>query len=147
MVYDAIIIGAGVGGLFSALELAVKGKKVLLLERQAVPGGVVTSFKRKGFTFEAAAHIVDALADQGEVREILEDLGVAAKINFIPMQEFGRVIYPEHDLVIKADFDNLRALLKEKFSHEEEVLMYSSVKSPDFTGSLIIFLIGLCRSG
>ncbi len=120
MVYDVIIIGAGVGGLFGALELATKGKKILLLERQPVPGGVVTSFKRKGFTFEAAAHIVDALAEKGEVREILEDLGVSAKVNFIPMREFGRVIYPEHDLVVNADFDNLKAHLKEKFPQEEK---------------------------
>ncbi len=119
MVYDVIIIGAGVGGLFSALELAVKGKKVLLLERQPVPGGVVTGFKRKGFTFEASAHIVDALAQEGEVRQILDDAGVSQKINFIPMQEFGRVIYPEHNLLIKADLDNLKSLLKEKFPHEQ----------------------------
>ncbi|MDD4183385.1 MAG: FAD-dependent oxidoreductase, partial [Candidatus Omnitrophica bacterium] len=33
---DAIVIGAGAGGLASALKLSSKGKKVLVIERQPV---------------------------------------------------------------------------------------------------------------
>jgi len=118
MAYDCIIIGAGAGGLTSALKLAASGKKVLVLERQPVPGGVATSFKRKGFVFESSLHYVDALAPGEEVREFLDEYGVSEKIDYIEMREFGRVIYPGHDYVVKNDLDSLKAWLKDNFPQE-----------------------------
>ena len=54
--YDAIIIGAGNGGLTAALTVANAGRKVLLLEKHNVPGGCATSFIRGRFEFEVALH-------------------------------------------------------------------------------------------
>ncbi|MCG3220972.1 MAG: NAD(P)-binding protein, partial [Candidatus Heimdallarchaeota archaeon] len=45
---DIIVIGAGLGGLFSGAKLAKEGKKVLLIEQHNIPGGCATVFKRKG---------------------------------------------------------------------------------------------------
>jgi prolycopene isomerase len=118
--YDCIIIGAGIGGLTSALSLAANGKKVLVLERQPVPGGVATTFKRKGFSFESSLHFVDALAPGEEVREFLDKHGVSEKIEYIEMEEFGRVIYPGHDLVVKNDFEALKAWLKDNFPKDSK---------------------------
>ena len=42
--YDAIVVGAGLGGLSSACRLAKAGKKVLLIEQHNLPGGVASSF-------------------------------------------------------------------------------------------------------
>lgn len=50
--YDAIIIGAGLGGLISALTLQEQDKKVLLIERGENVGGLATSFVRGRFEFE-----------------------------------------------------------------------------------------------
>jgi prolycopene isomerase len=118
--YDAIIIGAGMAGLTCALSLCAEGKKVLVLERQPVAGGVATSFKRKGFKFEASLHFVDALASGEEVREFLDKHGVSQKIEFIELKEFGRVIYPEHDFVVKNDFESLKSWCEENFPHEKK---------------------------
>jgi phytoene desaturase len=120
MKYDCIVIGAGMGGLTCGLKLAAAGKKVLLLERQPVAGGVGTSFKRRGFTFEASLHYVDGLADGGGIREFLDEYGVSPKIDFIELKEFGRVIYPQHDCVVKNDFISLEAMLKDAFPAEAE---------------------------
>jgi len=48
--YDAIIIGAGLGGLTAGAKLAKEGKKVLLIEQHTIPGGCATTFKRKDFS-------------------------------------------------------------------------------------------------
>jgi C-3',4' desaturase CrtD len=45
--YDAIIIGAGIGGLTVAALLAKAGRSVLLLESQSDPGASATSFRPK----------------------------------------------------------------------------------------------------
>ena len=41
--YDAIIIGAGHNGLVTAAYLAKAGKKVLVLERRPIVGGIAVT--------------------------------------------------------------------------------------------------------
>jgi prolycopene isomerase len=107
-------------GLTAALKLASGGKKVLILEKQPVPGGVGTSFKRKGFTFESSLHYVDALGPEGEVREFLDKQGVSRKIEYIDLKEFGRVMYPEHDFVQDNDFGHFKEWLKNNFPGDSD---------------------------
>ncbi|MCU0651768.1 MAG: NAD(P)/FAD-dependent oxidoreductase [Candidatus Omnitrophica bacterium] len=120
--YDCLIIGAGIGGLISALKLSSVGKKVLLLEKQPVAGGFGTSFSRKGFTFESSLHCVDALAEGGEIRQFLQESGIENKVKFIELKDFCRIIYPEHDFVADFNSDNLQNFLKNNFPAEAKNL-------------------------
>ena len=52
----AIIIGAGISGLTAAVYLQRSGIQTLVVEKTAGPGGVSTSWKRKGYTFEGGVH-------------------------------------------------------------------------------------------
>jgi len=49
--WDAIIVGAGVGGLTAASLLVKAGLRVLTLERNPHPGGTAYVYHRQGFTF------------------------------------------------------------------------------------------------
>ncbi|TAD84897.1 MAG: phytoene desaturase [Bacteroidetes bacterium] len=49
----AIVIGAGVGGLASAIRLAAKGYAVQVFERNAYPGGKLSAFQQQGYLFDA----------------------------------------------------------------------------------------------
>jgi phytoene desaturase len=49
----AIVIGAGIAGLASAIRLAVKGFEVTVFEKNAYPGGKLCAFKQDGFSFDA----------------------------------------------------------------------------------------------
>ena len=62
--YDVVVIGAGNGGLTSAVSLAGKGLKVLLLERHNIPGGCATSFVRGRFEFEVALHQLSGMGTE-----------------------------------------------------------------------------------
>ncbi len=46
------IIGAGPGGLATALLLAGKGYQVKVVEKEAYVGGRTSSFEQDGFTFD-----------------------------------------------------------------------------------------------
>jgi len=122
MKYDVIIIGAGVGGLFSAYQLTKDGKKVLLIDKQSVPGGVATTFTRKGFTFESSIHCVDAMGTDGEVRQYLREYGLDARVEFIPIKNFGRLIYPDHDFIVHSGRDAFLESLRKAFPLEQKNL-------------------------
>jgi cation diffusion facilitator CzcD-associated flavoprotein CzcO len=53
--YDAVVVGAGFGGLGTALELTRRGARVALCETFNYPGGCASTLHRHGFAFESAA--------------------------------------------------------------------------------------------
>ena len=88
--YDAIVVGAGNGGLTGALTLAKAGKKVLLLEKHNIPGGAGTTFVRGRFEYDVALHTLWGIGSDenpGQLRKIFEELGVFDKIDFVEQHE------------------------------------------------------------
>jgi phytoene dehydrogenase-like protein len=70
--YDAIIIGGGHNGLVTAAYLAKAGKKVLVLERRPLLGGIAVSEEVfPGFKFATCAHLAGSFAP-----EIIADLSL-----------------------------------------------------------------------
>lgn len=91
--YDAVVVGAGNGGLAAAAVLAKNGQKTLLLEKHNVPGGFASSFVRGRFEFEAALHV---LADygpetrRGNIGRFFDELGL--NIEWAEVPEAYRLI-------------------------------------------------------
>lgn len=54
--WDVIVVGAGLAGLSCAHALAVRGKRVLILERHAYAGGRTSSFLDDGMPVESGLH-------------------------------------------------------------------------------------------
>lgn len=65
MKYDTIIIGSGLGGLECGYILARHGRRVLVLEQGAVPGGCLQSYRRRELTFDTGFHYAGGL-DEGQ---------------------------------------------------------------------------------
>jgi all-trans-retinol 13,14-reductase len=62
--WDAIVIGSGIGGLAASAALARKGRRVLVLEQHAVAGGLTQTFRRGDWTFAAGVHYIGDVAPQ-----------------------------------------------------------------------------------
>ncbi|MFC2113009.1 phytoene desaturase family protein [Bacteroidota bacterium] len=71
--YNTIIAGGGIAGLTSAAYLSREGQKVLLIEKNKECGGLVNTFTRDGFHFDAG---VRALEDAGIILPMLKELGI-----------------------------------------------------------------------
>ena len=93
--YDVVIIGAGISGLVCGCYLARAGMKVLLVEQHDKPGGYCTSFMRKGFTFDAAAHSFGSYREGGNFRKILHELGIDKKVRISRFDPSDVLITPD----------------------------------------------------
>jgi hypothetical protein len=62
--YDVIVIGSGMGGLVASTELAVRGARVLLLEKYIIPGGSSAFFCRHGYTFDVGSSVMFGCGDK-----------------------------------------------------------------------------------
>jgi phytoene dehydrogenase-like protein len=105
-IYDALVVGAGLGGLSAALKLANDGAKVLLLERHNLPGGFATSFVRGRFEFEVSLHELSDIGSpekKGAVRRYFED-ELKMNIDFIPVPEAYHLILSEDNIDISLPF-------------------------------------------
>lgn len=124
--YDVVVVGAGLGGLSSACSLAKEGKRVLLLERHNVPGGYASSFTRGRFEFEISLHELSGLGDEhnrGPIWRLLEEYGVTKRVEFIPIPDFYRSVFPDLDITIPIGRANFESVLCERFPGETGGIM------------------------
>jgi phytoene dehydrogenase-like protein len=116
--YDAIIIGSGIGGLFCANILARGGMKVLLVERHYMLGGFCSTFRRKGFIFDAATHFYPLLGNPTTMTgKLVKDLEIPTEwIKMDPVDQFHMPGLPP--FAVPSDFAPYVQRLKEWFPDE-----------------------------
>lgn len=123
--YDAIIIGAGISGLVCGCYLAKAGMKVLIIEQHDKPGGYFTSFKRRGFLFDAAAHSFGNYRKGGHVRRILTELGVDDLVNITRYDPSDIVITPDFKITFwNRQEDTISGLIKIFPEEEHNIVNY-----------------------
>jgi oxygen-dependent protoporphyrinogen oxidase len=97
MLYDFIIVGGGISGLYAAYELKKKGFKVLVLEKNAVAGGTWSSFNYKTSVYELGPNTI--LSNSEELIALIEDLGMEDELLSSPLSSAKRYIYHHHKLI------------------------------------------------
>lgn len=92
--FDAIVVGAGIGGLTAAALLAQSGLRVLVCEQHSVPGGFAHTWSSTGqdgdvkpvFRFDAGVHDVSGVWDGAAVHGVLTRLGLANSVEWKRLQ-------------------------------------------------------------
>lgn len=116
--YDAVVIGAGVGGLVCANLLTRAGLKVLLIEQHFMVGGYCSTFRRKQYTFDAATHFYPLLGNPSTITgALLLELGITTE--WIKMDPVDCFHFPDgSSFSVPADFDSYLRKLKAEFPEE-----------------------------
>ena len=123
MKYDVIIIGSGFGGLVCGHILSKQGMNVLLLERQAQPGGCIQSYRRDGLAFDTGLHYVGGLAEGQTMYRLFDTLGLM-KLPWhrLDPKGFDLVTIGGDTFALAEGYDNFVDTLAASFPQERETL-------------------------
>ena len=119
--FDAIIIGSGMGGLTAAAFMAKGGMRPLVLEQHFAPGGNAQTFRRKRmFDFDVGLHYIGDCGPGGLFPSMLEQLDIADRVEFVPMDQDGFDTYVGPDMTFRAPagWERYRQRLHEAFPQE-----------------------------
>ncbi len=115
--HRVIVVGGGITGLTTATSLAKRGIDTLLVEKNAVCGGLVNSFIREGFLFDGG---VRAIENAGMILPMMQELDI--DIHLYPSKISVGV---EHEVVNVETADSVNdyeEMLKRLYpGHQEDV--------------------------
>lgn len=116
--YDVAVIGAGLGGLTLAASLARSGQSVLVVERNARPGGNCSMRTLGAYTFDVALHEFTGGGPLGQAGAIFDELGVGGEIDFRDVDPFMVIDMPDASYALPTSLDEFHAFFAERFPHE-----------------------------
>lgn len=116
--YDAIVTGAGAGGLTCALTLAQQGARTLLLEKNPFVGGYAHGDGEQGFYWDHGGHIVLAFRLGMPARQVFERLGIDQRIEMVPDLQSFQGVFPDGRMEIPADLTMTAEQLTRRFPAE-----------------------------
>jgi len=121
--YDVAIVGSGLGGLTTALELARNGYKVAVFEQHRVAGGYAHSFKRKDFEIDVSLHHFGGLSDGKSIHGVLKTLGVLDRIKYKRKKDIMCVRFPDGEKTIANHPGSYKDFLIREFPREKEQIL------------------------
>ena len=148
--YDAIVVGAGVGGLTAAAFMGRAGKKVLVLEQNPHPGGTAWLYSRKGYNFPmgplgfSSPSIIKGALDglgHGDGFELKRvryqarayDMDVPFSLDFPGLEkEYTRLFPEEADSVKKfmSDMERIGRAVRDQRNEEDERTAEEAADTP-----------------
>ncbi len=115
-----VVIGSGMGGMTSAVLLAMNGAEVTVLEQHYRPGGFLHRFFRDGVPYDTGFHYCGSVQDGQIMNACLKHLGVWDDLTFRPLDPdgFDRVVFPDLAFRVPVGRDRYQARLTEVFPTE-----------------------------
>ena len=124
--YDAVIIGSGLGGLACGAILAREGKKVCILEKNKQIGGALQTFVRDRVIFDSGVHYVGGLDKGQNLYQLFRFLGIMDKLKLRKMDEdvVDALMFEGDPKVYKygQGYDRFIKNLVDEFPEEEQAI-------------------------
>ena len=123
--HDVAVIGAGLSGLAAALRLAMFGKKVILLEKHYVVGGLNSFYAKKGVKFDVGLHALTNYPSpqsgkSSPLLKLCRQLRISLdSLNLLP-QSHSRITFGAENLLFDNNFDFFLSQVEDKFPKERD---------------------------
>ncbi len=90
----AVVVGAGLGGLATALRLAGAGWRVQIFERSSSPGGKMNRWASQGYTFDTGPTL---LTLRDEFEDLFNAIGQRSDrwVQWVPVEPQGACVFPD----------------------------------------------------
>ena len=124
-VFDAVVVGSGLGGLTAGALIAHAGYRVLVLERNDAFGGAATTYHRGRITVEASLHETsDPRLPSDLNHEVFEALDLFDDLEFVAVDDFYEVrgSLVGEPLTIPHGFDAVAAVLTDRFPSDGDAI-------------------------
>jgi len=122
MKYDVIVIGSGLSGLAAGIRLAMFDKKVLIIEKHTVVGGLNSYYTRKNRVIDVGLHAMTNYAPKGArntpLGKLLKQLRFSYDDFRLYEQEISEIRFPDKCLRFTNDFDLLKQEVRDQFPDE-----------------------------
>lgn len=86
---EVVVVGSGISGMMAAILLAGAGMRVVVVERNRRPGGLLQGFVRQGVRFSSGVHILGSMAPGQVLWRLLSFCGVAPRLRLVSLKEGG----------------------------------------------------------
>lgn len=111
---SVIIIGAGISGLSAGCYAAMNGYKVRIIEKHTLPGGLCTSWKRKGYLIDDSCHSLVGSGPASPYNQIWRELGALQGRRIVDYEYFASMSALDgREFRLYTDIDRLERHMKE----------------------------------
>lgn len=109
---NVLVVGAGLGGISTALRLAKKGYKVKIIEKNDKAGGRLNQIKKDGFTFDVGPSFFSM---SYEFEEFAKDCNVKLPFEYVELQTLYTVNFIDNPktFYVKKDIKEFSEQFKE----------------------------------
>jgi all-trans-retinol 13,14-reductase len=126
-VTEVVIIGAGLGGLTSAILLGEMGIKATIIERSPLPGGLLRSYARQGIDCAVGLHYFGPAGEGQLLRQMFDILGVTDKLQLRRLGAKGVLesyLFDDLTFDLPATLLGFQEALMKLCPHEKEAIDY-----------------------
>jgi len=117
-----IIIGGGISGLSAGCYARMNGYDTHIFEMHTLPGGLCTSWKRNGYTFDGSIHWLEGTSPKHSFNQIWQELE-ALKDKEIYYKDMSYKVYlKDHTITLYNDPDKLRKYLCEIAPEDQDMI-------------------------
>jgi len=118
--FDVAIIGAGLSGLSAAVRLAMFDKKVLLLEKHYVVGGLNSFYAKGGKKFDVGLHALtnypsEHSGKKSPLFKLCRQLRIPLDSLQLREQSYSRISFPDKELKFSNHFPHFLEEINQKF--------------------------------
>jgi len=120
---SSIIIGAGIAGLSTGCYGQMNGYRTQIFEMHNLPGGVCTTWKRKGYKIDGCIHWLTGSSPGTSFYPLWEELGVVQGRTMYDFEEYARIEGKEGKVfIVYSDIDRLEGHMKELAPEDKDII-------------------------